>query len=445
MRRQLYPKKRTQPAAMLMMGLLAFGLVWLSFNLWSQATREDTAVRLAAAEQAELPPLAAFASTADVSPDASPSIRTIETIVKSGDTIGEKLKSLGVSTETVSSLLSDDEVKSMLTKIYPGQHLTLAFNEIDELISLEQVLSETQRLLVQKQGTDYASEIVEAPVETRIKYASGVIEDSLFMAGQKSGLNDNLILQLANIFGYDIDFALDLRPNDRFSLLYEERSIDGQAISPGKILAAEFVNQERTYQAVYFEDPNGTAGYYTPDGQALRKAFLRSPVKFNRISSHFNPNRKHPILHTVRAHRGVDYAAPAGTPVKASGDGKVVFVGRKNGYGNCVILQHGKQYTTLYAHLSRFATGLRSGRPVEQGQTIGYVGMTGLATAPHLHYEFRINGVHQNPLTIKLATAEPISYRYRSTYKTQAQALLKQMNYQSMVALKENNRSTSYE
>jgi murein DD-endopeptidase MepM/ murein hydrolase activator NlpD len=343
---------------------------------------------------------------------------------------------MGVSSDTVSALLNNQIARPVLTTIYPGQRLTLSFDESDDLVSLEQAMNETQHLLVRKEGPEqYAGEIVEVPISTQIKYADGVIDDSFFIAGQKNGLDDNLILELVNIFSYDIDFALDIQPNDRFALLYEERFVGDKQISPGRILAAEFANGGKTYRAIRFEDNEGRADYYTPEGKGLRKAFLRSPVKFSRISSHFTTGRKHPILHKVRAHKGVDYSAPTGTPVKASGDGKVIFAGRKNGYGNCVILQHGKEYTTLYGHLSRFASRLKVGTPVEQGQTIGYVGMTGLATGPHLHYEFRINGVHHNPLSASLPASQPIPSKYRERYLAQAQTLLRQMSYHATFAL----------
>ncbi len=363
------------------------------------------------------------------------SLRTVDLVIRAGDTIGKRLESLGVSSDTVSALLNNQIARPVLTTIYPGQRLTLSFDESDDLIALEQAMNETQHLLIRKEGPEqYAGEIVDIPITTHVKYAYGTIDDSFFLAGQKSGLDDNLILELVNIFSYDIDFALDIQQNDRFALLYEERFVGDKQITPGRILAAEFVNQGKKYQAIRFEDNEGHADYYAPDGKALQKAFLRSPVKFSRISSHFSAGRKHPVLHTVRAHRGVDYAAPIGTPVKASGDGKVIFAGRKSGYGNCVILQHGREYTTLYGHLSRFASQLRAGNQVEQGQTIGYVGMTGLATGPHLHYEFRINGVHQNPLSAALPTSEPIPSKYRERYLAQAQTLLRQMSYHATFA-----------
>lgn len=425
-----YRRKR-RPAPILLAILSMAGIMWLAVNtaIQHQQTPETLAMEL------PIPAAEPITATETQATEAN-SLRTVDLVIRAGDTVGKRLQAMGVSSDTVSALLNNQIARPVLTTIYPGQRMTLSFDESNDLISLEQAMNETQHLLIRKDGpTDYAGEIVDVPVATHVKYAYGTIDDSFFIAGQKSGLDDNLILELANIFGYDIDFALDIQPNDRFSLLYEERFVGEKQISPGRILAAEFVNGGKVYQAIRFEDNEGHVDYYTPEGKALQKAFLRSPVKFSRISSHFSTGRKHPILNTIRAHRGVDYAAPAGTPVKASGDGKVVFSGRKNGYGNCVILQHGSEYTTLYAHLSRFASQMRVGNRVEQGQTIGYVGMTGLATAPHLHYEFRINGVHQNPLSAAIPTSEPIAAKYRERYLAQAQTLLRQMSYHATFAL----------
>ena len=220
-------------------------------------------------------------------------------------------------------------------------------------------------------------------------------------------------MTLANqIFGFDIDFALDLRQGDTFGVLYEQKFQDGRYVSDGRILAAEFVNQGKTHRAVWFESKDGEVkGYFTPEGKGMRTAFLRAPLDFTRISSKFNSRRLHPVLGIVRAHKGTDYAAPTGTKVWAAGAGRVAFAGRKGGYGNVVIIDHGKGVTTVYGHLSRFAKSLRTGRSVGQGDTIGYVGMTGLATGPHLHYEYRVNGVQRNPATLPMPRTEvPSSY-----------------------------------
>jgi murein DD-endopeptidase MepM/ murein hydrolase activator NlpD len=236
-----------------------------------------------------------------------------------------------------------------------------------------------------------------------------------------------MIMELAAIFGWDIDFALDIRRGDHFTVVYQEYYLEGKKVRDGDILAAEFTNQGKSYRAIRYVDADGNAGFYTPEGLSLRKAFLRTPVKFSRISSRFTLHRKHPILNRIRAHKGVDYAAPRGTPIRATGDGKVVFRGRKGGYGRTIVIQHGSKYSTLYGHMSRYNGKVKLGRRVRQGQVIGYVGSSGLATGPHLHYEFRIDGVHRNPLTVKLPVAEPIAKRYRDDFQKLATPLIAQL------------------
>jgi murein DD-endopeptidase MepM/ murein hydrolase activator NlpD len=239
-------------------------------------------------------------------------------------------------------------------------------------------------------------------------------------------------MTLANqMFGWDIDFALDIRQGDEFSVLYEQKYQDGQYVNDGRVLAAEFVNQGKTHRAVWFESQDGEVkGYFAPDGHGMRKAFLRAPLDFTRISSGFNLHRLHPILGTVRAHKGVDYAAPTGTPIWAAGEGRVVFAGRKGGYGNVVIVDHGKGISTVYGHISRFNKGTRVGRRVQQGDVIAYVGMTGTATGPHLHYEYRVNGTFKNPATIPMPRTE-IPSRYLAEFKGQAGAALARLDLTS--------------
>ena len=252
----------------------------------------------------------------------------------------------------------------------------------------------------------------------------GVINASLSSTGQKAGLSNELILQLTNIFAWDIDFATNLHNGDQFTVVYEEtnNSLDSQ------IIAAEFVNQGRILTAIRYKDSEGHVNYYSPEGRPMRKAFLSTPVDFVRISSGFDTHRKHPILNRIRAHKGVDYAARTGTPVKSAGDGEVIFRGRKGGYGQVMIVKHGEHYETLYAHLSDFKKGLESGDQVKQGEVIGYVGQTGLATGPHLHYEFRVDGIHRNPEKLNLAQSLPIHAEKLADFKAQTQPLLAQLN-----------------
>jgi murein DD-endopeptidase MepM/ murein hydrolase activator NlpD len=269
-----------------------------------------------------------------------------------------------------------------------------------------------------------AVEQVSKDVEVHIGSASGVIESSLFADGQKAGLSDGQIMELANIFGWDIDFALEIRAGDQFRAIYEEHRLDGEKLRDGPILAAEFTNRGTTYRAIRYEDSSGEVGYFDADGQSKRRAFIRTPIRFARVSSGFTTKRWHPVLQKWRSHKGVDYAAPTGTPVKATGDGKVVFRGTKGGYGKTVILEHAGKYTTLYAHLSKYSARAKSGQRVKQGQVIGYVGMTGLATGPHLHYEFRIGGVHRDPLKVKLPKSLSLPGKELQRFRSTAQPLL---------------------
>ena len=250
--------------------------------------------------------------------------------------------------------------------------------------------------------------MVENPVQTRIRTATASIDSSLFQAAAAAQISDTVALRLADVFAWDIDFVLDIRDGDRFTVVYEQIYQDGKYLRDGEVLAAEFVNSGKVYRAVRFVNGAGSAGYYTADGKPMRKAFLRAPVEFTRVSSVFNPHRLHPILNLIRGHMGTDYAAPIGTPVHAAGDGRVSFEGQRGGYGNAVVLAHGNNIETLYGHMSRFAKHLRVGSHVSQGDVIGYVGMTGLATGPHLHYEYLMNGVHKDPQTVHLAGAEPL-------------------------------------
>jgi murein DD-endopeptidase MepM/ murein hydrolase activator NlpD len=259
----------------------------------------------------------------------------------------------------------------------------------------------------------------DAPVlETRLAYASGTIETNLFDDGQEAGLSDALISKLTKIFDWDVDFALGVRPGDRFSVVYEERYWLGQKVADGRILAAEFVNRGRAIRAIAHTDELGFTQYYTPSGLEMQRMFLRTPVKYTRISSRYTDKatRFHPILKHFTAHRAIDYAAPTGTPVRATAVGRIFAIGRDGGYGNRIIIVHGDHYRTVYGHLQRFETGLREGSPVAQGQIIGYVGSTGLATGPHLHYEFVADGVHHDPLSFKFPVAKQMPATLRDAF-----------------------------
>lgn len=359
--------------------------------------------------------------------------------VRSGDSLAAIFSRLGLSPRELHDLMASSKETARLRQIMPGQGLRFLIDSDSSLRQLVYAVSPLESLFVVRTGDTFHASLEQRETEIRAAYAHGVIDSSLFLAGQRSGLSDNLIMELAAIFGWDVDFALDIREGDEFSVIFEEHFLDGEKLHDGAILGAEFVNQGRRYQAVRYVDPDGRADYFAPDGMSMRKAFLRTPVEFSRISSRFG-KRKHPVLNKFRAHKGVDYAAPRGTPIKAAGDGKVIFAGTKGGYGRTAIIQHGGRYSTLYAHMSKFAGGVRSGRHVRQGQTIGYVGSSGLATGPHLHYEFRVNGVHRNPLTVKLPEAAPISAALKSDFLDHADRLARQLaaHRESRIALNAN-------
>jgi murein DD-endopeptidase MepM/ murein hydrolase activator NlpD len=347
--------------------------------------------------------------------------------VRQGDSLDSMFRRNDLSVTDLARMMKIKEAKNSLRKIRPGDEIEVV-REGEHVLTLTRRLDETVSLKVLADGEGYRTEFLTHPVERRQKAAQGQIASSLFLAGAAEGLSDTLIMNFAGIFAWDVDFALEVRKNDSFSLVYEEVWQDGKKLRDGDILAAEFVNQGEIFRAVRFEDPQGKADYYTPEGRSVRKAFLRAPLDFRRVSSNFNPNRLHPILKTKRPHRGVDYAANRGTPVKAAGDGRIIHRGRKGGYGNTVIIQHGGNVTTLYAHLSGFRKGQKNGSRVKQGQVIGYVGATGLATAPHLHYEYRLNGVHRNPRTVPLPAADPVPAAYREQFAEATGPLLETLD-----------------
>ena len=291
------------------------------------------------------------------------------------------------------------------------------------LESLSYVNTDGRRLHVTRGESGFSSSEELPQTEQWVMQSSGEIETSLFAATDTSGIPEIVALQLAEIFSSDVDFHRDLRRGDRFSVVYEALAADGEIVGFGRVLSAEFVNQGHTFRAVFFRDDLGRNGYYTPDGRNMRKAFLRSPIEFSRVTSGFTSARFHPVLKTWRAHKGIDYGAPRGTRVRVTSDGYVTFVGRKGGYGNVVTVRHRNGFVTLYAHLSGFSQGLRQGKRVVQGEIVGFVGTTGLATGPHLHYEFHVNGVHQNPMRLAMPPGPPITAQLRPIFDETAQPL----------------------
>ncbi|MBR9885980.1 MAG: peptidoglycan DD-metalloendopeptidase family protein [Oceanospirillales bacterium] len=343
--------------------------------------------------------------------------------VRSGDSLTSLFKRAGLSARDVYQVSQATADNKVLSRLYPGQTISFLIQE-GELQKLKFVQDRLNSVEISRTDDGYTTQVLSRTPDVTPHIVSGTISNSLFVDASRAGLSDNMIMQLAQILGWDIDFALDIRKNDHFRVLYEEKFLDGEKIGEGDILAVEFVNQGESYAAVRYTDSNGDTNYFTPDGQSMRKAFLRSPVDFRRISSGFNPARLHPVLGTKRPHRGVDYAAATGTPIKASGDGKIIWRGTKGGYGRCIIVQHGGNITTLYAHMSGYKSGLSTGSRVKQGEVIGYVGMSGLASGPHLHYEFRVNGVHKNPMTVSLPHAEPVAKAEHTAFQRESSRLM---------------------
>jgi murein DD-endopeptidase MepM/ murein hydrolase activator NlpD len=354
-----------------------------------------------------------------------PEYQTLTLTIRRGDTLDQLFRTHQLSVSHLAQIARLEEAGKQFRKIRPGDVFEITHDD-GKLVSLYSALNLTSALKVDRQESGFSAAIIDRPIEIRKRMAHGVIENSLFESATAAGLSDKLVMNIAGIFAWDVDFVLDIRNGDNYYVQWEEIWQNGEFITDGEIVVAEFNNDGRMHQAIRFVDSAGRTDYFTPKGNSVRKAFLRSPVDF-RVSSSFNPNRRHPVLKTVRPHRGVDYAAPSGTPIKASGDGKVIFRGVKSGYGNVVILQHGGNITTLYAHMSRFASSARTGSRVRQGQTIGYVGKTGLVTGVHLHYEYRLNGVHRNPRTVKLPQADPIAEEYRKQFLAAAGPILEEL------------------
>lgn len=358
-------------------------------------------------------------------------------VVANGDTLSTVFAKVGLSPAVMHAVLASSPDAKQLSRLKIGQTLEFQLTEQGELASLRSKLNSLETLALEQTPKGYVFKKEQVKPEVSTVYARGEIDSSLFLAAKRAGLSHNLTMDLANVFGYDIDFALDIRKGDSFEVIYEEKTVEGQRVGTGNILAARFTNRGKTYSAVRYTSKDGTTSYYNADGTSMRKAFIRTPVDFARISSRFSNGRKHPILNKIRAHKGVDYAAPHGTPIKSAGDGKVLLAGRKGGYGNTVIIQHGQRYRTLYAHMQGFAKGVRNGSTVTQGQIIGYIGTTGLSTGPHLHYEFQVDGVHVDPLGLKLPMADPIAKSEMPRFMQQSQPLMARMDEEraTMLAL----------
>jgi len=337
--------------------------------------------------------------------------------VRQDDTLPTLLSRMNIrDEEAVKFLMLSPEAQALNTRLMPGHTIEIKSNWDGKLLHLEYELDQENILVAGLTSEGYLVATQKLLLQNHQVLKSAVIRDSLFGATDDAGIPDQIAIQIADIFSAELDFHEDLRPGDKFSVIYEAFYNAGELMKTGNVLAVEFVNRGKTYQALHFGESSGKYSYYTPDGKSLHKSFLRSPLEFTRISSSFSAGRFHPILQRMKAHKGVDMAAPIGTRIKASGDGVVEFMGKKGGYGNVIVLKHPNGVKTVYGHLSRFSDALRKGDTVAQGDIIGYVGMTGLATGPHLHYEFLLDGVHRDPMTVALPTSIPIEAQYKAAF-----------------------------
>ncbi|WP_017902850.1 peptidoglycan DD-metalloendopeptidase family protein [Pseudomonas asplenii] len=358
-----------------------------------------------------------------------------EVTVARGDTLSTLFEKVGLPAAVVHEVLASDKQAKQFSQLKHGQKLEFELSPDGQLNNLHSKVSDLETITLTKGPKGFTFNRVVTKPTVQSAYVHGVINSSLSLSAQRAGMPHSLTREMASVFGYDIDFAQDIRPGDEFEVIYEQKVVNGKTVGTGNILSARFTNRGKTYTAVRYTNKQGNSSYYTADGNSMRKAFIRTPVDFARISSRFSMGRKHPILNKIRAHKGVDYAAPRGTPIKAAGDGKVILAGRRGGYGNTVIIQHGNTYRTLYGHMQGFAKGVQTGSNVKQGQVIGYIGTTGLSTGPHLHYEFQVNGVHVDPLSQKLPMADPIAKSERARFLQQSQPLMARMDQEKATKL----------
>lgn len=454
MNRRHFPRLHIALAGALSLFLTAFALATFKTEpRHPQHAVADTVVAAVAATPApaadleplalpELPPAAALEAppedllSASEGPAADTAVRVSTVEVRRGDNLSLIFQREGIPAREIPALIAAEPLGKRLKNIYPGHTLELSRDDGGALIKLAYVPGPLETLEFERLDGAYVSREVRREPERATAHRHGVIDQSLFVASQRAGLPDALTMRLAQIFQWDIDFVLDIRRGDEFHVVFEELYVDDDFIGHGDILAAEFINRGQVHRAIRYQDANGHANYFNPSGQSMRKAFLRAPVEFTRISSNFNLNRVHPLFKRNAPHRGIDYAAPTGTPILAAGDGRVTVASRTEPNGNYVVIQHGEQFTTKYLHLSKFGRGIRSGTRVRQGQVIGYVGATGWATGPHLHYEFLVNGVHQNPRTVKLPQADPVPRAELARFNERTAPLLALLDdYKSQVQL----------
>ena len=401
--------------------LLLVGIIFLiSMTLFSNIKIDSNSPKEALFSQVSMEELDLESA---VEAETSNFIKLKRAEIKRNDSLFSILKRLGIEEKNIVTLVNSDR-SNLLAQIKIGKTLEVGISDFNKVISLNYIKDFKSGVRAKKSGEVYEIEEYELNTEKYRVFKNIEINNSLYVDGLKEGLPDSVIMDLVYIFGWDIDFVHDIRPGDSYSLIYEEVFVNGEKKLDGDILIAEFINRDRTHTAIRYKLQNGFSEYFSLEGRNVKKAFLRSPVKFSYISSSYNLKRRHPILHKIRAHTGVDYAASRGTPVRTTGDGTVVFADKKGGYGNLVEIKHTEDYSTRYAHLNKFHSKIKVGGKVKQSETIGYVGRTGTATGDHLHYEFRVNGKHTNPLTVKLPNAKPIHENDKDSYGLYAEKIL---------------------
>ena len=410
--------------------LLLVGIIFLiSMTLFSNIKIDSNSPKEALFSQVSMEELDLESA---VEAETSNFIKLKRAEIKRNDSLFSILKRLGIEEKNIVTLVNSDR-SNLLAQIKIGKTLEVGISDFNKVISLNYIEDFKSGVRAKKSGEVYEIEEYELNTEKYRVFKNIEINNSLYVDGLKEGLPDSVIMDLVYIFGWDIDFVHDIRPGDSYSLIYEEVFVNGEKKLDGDILIAEFINRDRTHTALRYKLQNGFSEYFSLEGRNVKKAFLRSPVKFSYISSSYNLKRRHPILHKIRAHTGVDYAASRGTPVRTTGDGTVVFADKKGGYGNLVEIKHTEDYSTRYAHLNKFHSKIKVGGKVKQSETIGYVGRTGTATGDHLHYEFRVNGKHTNPLTVKLPNAKPIHENDKDSYGLYAEKILADLkNYQNL-------------
>lgn len=374
-----------------------------------------------------------FEETGPTTPHAEaaseqPSLEWQHFTVQSGDTLSRIFSRAGLNNRDMYRILNGEGQGDQLSRLRQGQEIEFGFDESGELQALVLHNSRTTKLEATREDEGFVTREVMQEPDVELAFAGGEIQTSYALAANRAGLNHALRTRLSRIFGWQIDFSRDLRRGDQFTVLYEKHYVDGEKVGYGRILAASFRNRGKEYSAALFTDENGRSGYYAPDGSSLRKAFMRAPLEYRRISSHFDLNRQHPILNRTRPHEGTDFAAQPGTPIRAAGDGRISFIGRDGGYGRTIRIDHGNEVETTYAHMRSYARGMTRGKRVNQGDVIGYVGMSGLATGPHLHYEYRVSGQPRNPMRVELPDADPIPESQMQAFREQAEPLLAQLS-----------------